>query len=1033
MKKILLSLLALCSITTAWAQTSDVVEVYDDAGLIFAIMENPSANIKLMRDIDLSCIKNPVADTFKGHIDGKYQYTNSVGEVRDTLYSIKGGGERISYIFKNLDHAIIENVKLDGIKIYYSTDSNYGALARTASYTQFNNVQMVGVSVTSNFDNAGGLVGKADHCYFDNIAYGDCSVKANGIGAGGIVGESTACTFTNCLNNMRCSVYADGRYLDNYAKAGGFTGSSDGDVFTNCVNLATVGGNEDSVGGLVGYCEITKFFGCTNSGVVCHANEEDFEKVVSGIKKKLDELSTKDEGLTAAIRAAGEYAGALALGVLTAVGIGAAFGVPGALASFLSFLGFAGPIGVVVAAAIVVTEVLVYQAVQHDEIGGICGYSTGGSIVNCTNSGFINCKDSQGGGIVGRAKNVVINNCVSKVAGKWGDSDCGAIVGEATQGCRVSNCLSWTKDPVIAVGKDMDASSLNNYSLSDKASEWEIRVNEEQLKSGLVARWLNNGFFNRLTGETPWQQNSEEGPVINEGFPVVTLDMLCKREIGTPEELVAFAEDVNSGQQFLCAKLVDDINMTGTLWTPIGKNESYKQFRGVFDGQGHTIKGLEYTDKQPNQAAGLFGAVNTNAEIANVIIGKGSEITVKGNEGAGAIVGRVAINGPWGDVIIDNCGSYADVKANTHAGGILGHVSTGSDNDQVRVIVNNCFNMGTISADNGESGLLCGYMKNNGVVTNSWSAGQLRVSQGHSTWPYSIDNPASEGEFLAGYGTGLSISNCFVVDMESNVDRYSEYPLQNGVTNLPATSVKSGQLAHRLSLGRSDSNWQQVLGVDTIPNFGSEGTYHSRTISENSMGYGTICVPFAMESNDEVSYYRFVESKDEDGDIILSFTYAETVDPGEPVLFSTSKIGDITFRGEGEEWVDNPKNNISAYADWLTLGTFTEQVFTNETTPRSDYIYYVSGGKIRNAHKVTIAPFRAYFGGPSISSLTAAGAKTISIVIDDEEGETTALKFVNDEIVSVQKSGKTYSVMGTEVNEDYRGIVIKNGKKYLNN
>ncbi len=87
--------------------------------------------------------------------------------------------------------------------------------------------------------------------------------------------------------------------------------------------------------------------------------------------------------------------------------------------------------------------------------------------------------------------------------------------------------------------------------------------------------------------------------------------------------------------------------------------------------------------------------------------------------------------------------------------------------------------------------------------------------------------------------------------------------------------------------------------------------------------------------------------------------------------------------------------------------------------------------KIRNAKTVTIAPYRAWIGGPRINELTGSSAKAIRIVVEDEDGETTALEFVGEDLVPAQNTGKTYSLMGTEVGEGYRGIVIKNGKKYL--
>ena len=73
--------------------------------------------------------------------------------------------------------------------------------------------------------------------------------------------------------------------------------------------------------------------------------------------------------------------------------------------------------------------------------------------------------------------------------------------------------------------------------------------------------------------------------------------------------------------------------------------------------------------------------------------------------------------------------------------------------------------------------------------------------------------------------------------------------------------------------------------------------------------------------------------------------------------------------------------------------------------------------------------------GQSIETLKGSAAANIRIVVEDEDGETTAISLVNEnENYNENENfgGKTYSLMGAEVGEGYRGIVIKNGKKYIN-
>lgn len=77
--------------------------------------------------------------------------------------------------------------------------------------------------------------------------------------------------------------------------------------------------------------------------------------------------------------------------------------------------------------------------------------------------------------------------------------------------------------------------------------------------------------------------------------------------ISTPDELLAFAADVNSGKynraEDVTVVLTQDIEMTGKNWTPIGNNSGY--FRGTFDGQGHKITNLTLSSE--TKYNGLFG------------------------------------------------------------------------------------------------------------------------------------------------------------------------------------------------------------------------------------------------------------------------------------------------------------------------------------------------------------------------------------------------------------------------------------------
>ncbi|MBR4115438.1 MAG: hypothetical protein IKK40_05450, partial [Bacteroidales bacterium] len=75
-------------------------------------------------------------------------------------------------------------------------------------------------------------------------------------------------------------------------------------------------------------------------------------------------------------------------------------------------------------------------------------------------------------------------------------------------------------------------------------------------------------------------------------------------QIGDADDLLWFANYVNSGHSSINGKLTADIDLTDVAWTPIGSS-NLNPYRGTFDGNCDTIRNLTYS-KAANYA-GLFG------------------------------------------------------------------------------------------------------------------------------------------------------------------------------------------------------------------------------------------------------------------------------------------------------------------------------------------------------------------------------------------------------------------------------------------
>lgn len=143
--------------------------------------------------------------------------------------------------------------------------------------------------------------------------------------------------------------------------------------------------------------------------------------------------------------------------------------------------------------------------------------------------------------------------------------------------------------------------------------------------------------------------------------------------IETAADLAYLAQTVNAGTAPAGAyyKLVNDIDLGGNEWTPIGKELTTKAsgtwtaawFNGNFDGAGKTVKNFKITTSA--YAAGLFGIAsgtisNLTVDNAQINIGEGGAIAV------GLIVGSV-FGEQGSSLTIKNCQTTESCSINVDA------------------------------------------------------------------------------------------------------------------------------------------------------------------------------------------------------------------------------------------------------------------------------------------------------------------------------------------------------------------------------
>ena len=248
----------------------------------------------------------------------------------------------------------------------------------------------------------------------------------------------------------------------------------------------------------------------------------------------------------------------------------------------------------------------------------------------------VTCAEGQRSGFFGYAGGVTVNDLTLENVTSAG-AQAGTFAG-STEGLTATNCFLKGTNTVTYVPYKSDtyeetwggigavtgvlSSSNINVTIVEGAT---VTLN----KSGLTT---NCDYIDNLTGYL----NANNGSVTNNGS-VKVIDLA----IATADELFAFANDVNVNGNSYKGKtvvLVADIDLENKAWTPIGQTGS-TEFKGIFDGQNHTIKNLnvDNSDKtDEHTSSGLFGWAESNVTIQNVNI---DGATVKGNHNVAVIVG----------------------------------------------------------------------------------------------------------------------------------------------------------------------------------------------------------------------------------------------------------------------------------------------------------------------------------------------------------------------------------------------------------
>ena len=345
----------------------------------------------------------------------------------------------------------------------------------------------------------------------------------------------------------------------------------------------------------------------------------------------------------------------------------------------------------------------------------------------------------------------------------------------------------------------------------------------------------------------PWLQQEINAGVATEEVSA-TLNAAGYYEIGNADQLFWFAQQVNvEGNKEIKGALTANIDLKNKPWTPIGAMGEKNSFRGVFDGQNYTIRGLNVEGSE--NGVGFFGEVRTGTVKNFTIYG---EVVVNTEvDYVGGVIGSICgLNGEndleRNGAVIQNITSYVNVTAKAHGIGMIGGFVGYADHQS---LIEKCswygtFDAGEYRVDSGAAGFIGKIQENTGEVTirNCGAYGTIKtdyvknsfnnkatiymggfLSFSNTNAKTTLENCLFAGKFerganltdeaeLAAFGTLRSVNaikNCYYLGDDGLAAVHSDSLLNPESDNVEITKVTEDDLRNNTIATRLGEYWAQ--------------------------------------------------------------------------------------------------------------------------------------------------------------------------------------------------------------------------------
>lgn len=197
--------------------------------------------------------------------------------------------------------------------------------------------------------------------------------------------------------------------------------------------------------------------------------------------------------------------------------------------------------------------------------------------------------------------------------------------------------------------------------------------------------------------------------------------------------------------------------------------------------------------------------------------------------------------------------------------------------------------------------------------------------------------------------------------------------------------------------------------------FDNFGANPNETVAVSQYGYATYTPKNAVVIPEGVEVYYVESNAVNDGKVAITKYEGTTLAAGEGVILKATQ-GSYVFEAVTTETVEAIDGNLMVGYDYSTPAN-------NHLAANSAYILAAQGGKavFSLCSEGDLAVGKAY-----LPATVSSGAATLMFVFDDDATDINEVTTQNSKL----KTENSYNLQGQKVDENFRGIVIKNGKKF---